>query len=87
MFGSLVSSSVMARPCPGSLYINSQTQIDSFQIIYPNCTEIKGDVWIHGDDITNLSGLNVLTSIGGNIQIFSNNALTSLSGLDNIKTT
>jgi hypothetical protein len=74
-----------SQPCPDSLYITSQAQIDSFQINYPGCTEIEGDVEISGDDIMNLYGLSVLTSIGGYIDIWENHALTSLTGLDNIE--
>ena len=37
-------------------------------------------------DITNLNGLNVLTSIGGDLEISLNNALTSLTGLENLTT-
>jgi len=80
---------VSAQPCPDSLYLTSQAQVDSFQILYPNCTEIEGDVVIIGDDITNLNGLNALTSVGGglligNYQYGGNDSLTSLTGLDNV---
>ena len=42
---------VSAQPCPDSLYLTSQAQVDSFQILYPICTEIDGDVvgFIIGD--------------------------------------
>ena len=81
--------SISAQPCPDSLYLTSQAQVDSFQILYPNCTEIEGDVVIIGDDITNLNGLNELTSVGGglligNYQYGGNDSLTSLTGLDNV---
>ena len=51
---------------PEGISITTQAEIDSFQINYPNCTDIEGDLWIHGNTITNLNGLNALTSIGGN---------------------
>jgi predicted GH43/DUF377 family glycosyl hydrolase len=69
---------------PEGITFNSQAEIDSFQINCPNCNEIKGDVTIIGDDITNLSGLDNITSIGGSLLIHFNNALTSLIGLDNV---
>jgi hypothetical protein len=80
---------VSAQPCPDSLYLTSQAQIDSFQILYPNCTEIEGDVVIVGDDITNLSGLIKLTSIGGDLYIGrygygGNPNLLNLDGLDSL---
>lgn len=60
------------------------------QINYPNCTEIEGTVKIAGNDITNLNGLSVLTTIGGSLSIglewgSGNPSLTSLTGLDNIE--
>ena len=65
--GLLVSGGVMAQPClPEGITFTTQAQIDSFQINYPNCTEIEGDVIISGY-ITNLYGLSVLTSIEGNL--------------------
>ena len=80
------------QPCstclPEGIEFTAQSQIDSFQTNYPGCTEILGDVNIHGVDITNLNGLIVLTSCGGSLVIGTyssgNPALISLSGLDNV---
>ncbi len=106
-------------PClpQGNYYFTSQADVDNFQFHYPGCTELKGSVYISGDDITNLNGLSVitsidadlfigdpygslgltgnplltnltglegLTSIGGYLRISKNNVLTSLTGLDNV---
>ena len=73
-------------PClPEGITFTTQEQIDNFMINYPGCTEIEGNVSIEGNDIENLYGLSVLTSIGGNLRIDDNYyALTSLMGLDNI---
>ena len=54
---------------PDGITFSTQEQIDNFQTNYPNCSEIEGSVAISGDDITNLNGLNVLTSIGGDLMI------------------
>lgn len=43
--------------------------IDSFQIDHPGCTEIEKDLIISGNDIDNLDGLSVLTSILGDLYI------------------
>jgi len=67
----------------GIVFYN-QSQIDNFQTNYPNCTQIEGNVLISGNGITNLNGLNVLTSIGGNLTISSTGNLYSLSGLNNL---
>ncbi len=82
--GLLVSGSVMAQSClPDGITFTTQSQIDSFQIIYPNCTEIEGNVTIR-EDVVSLNGLNVLTSIGGGLSIKYTSDLTNLSGLDNV---
>ncbi len=78
------SDSISCSCLPEGITFSTQAQIDNFQTNYPGCTEIEGDVTINGTDITNLNGLNVLTSIGGYLDIHFNNALTSLSGLDNL---
>lgn len=55
-----------SQPClPEGMTFNTQEQIDDFQINYPGCTEIMGTVLIEGNNITNLDGLNVITSVGG----------------------
>jgi len=49
---------------PEGITFSTQEQIDNFQINHPNCTDIEGGVTIEGNDITNLDGLSVITSIG-----------------------
>jgi len=80
---------INAQPClPEGITFTTQSQIDSFPILYPNCTEIEGDVVILGNDIINLDGLINLTIIGGDFDIGSGNygnpQLTDISGLENI---
>lgn len=79
---------VIPQPClPNGITFSTQSQIDSFQINYPNCNEIQGDVVIEEaivDSINNLNGLNVLVRIWGDLRIKGNAALTGLSGLDNL---
>jgi hypothetical protein len=74
-----------AQSCiPDYIDFYSQSQVDSFQINYPGCTAIEGDVYISGDDISNLNGLSVLTSIGGHLRIESTSSLITLYGLNNL---
>ena len=88
----IIQATAISQSClPEGITFTTQSQIDSFQINYPNCTEIEGDVIItdyNSGDITNLNGLNVLTSIGGNLEIgdyyLSNPSLPNLTGLDNV---
>ena len=42
------------------------------------CMEIEGDVTISGSGITNLFGLNVVTHIGGSLEIYDNDSLINL---------
>jgi hypothetical protein len=70
---------------PEGITFTTQEQIDNFQINYPGCTEIEGDVKIiFGLDITNLSGLSPISSIGDSLCIFLNPFLSSLSGLESL---
>ncbi len=74
-----------AQSClPGYIYWTTQAEIDSFQINNPACTEIEGNLFIKGNDITNLNGLSVLTAIDGYLEIKGNPALTSLTGLESL---
>jgi len=78
-------SIVFSQGClPEGIDFYYQTEIDSFQINYPGCTQIEGNVTIWGSDITNLLGLSVLTSIDLNFGIGQCYSLSSLSGLDNL---
>lgn len=70
----------------GDYYFFTQSEIDNFQTYYPGCTEITGNVEISGDDIVNLEGLNVLTSISWNFLIEDNSLLLDLTGLENLTT-
>lgn len=68
-----------------NLEFTNQSEIDNFQEDYPGCTEIEGDVSIQGDDITNLIGLNAVTSIEGTLLIKENGSLPYLAGLGNLE--
>ena len=82
----LIASSARAQSClPEGFTFTTQDQIDGFQSNYPGCVSIEGDVIIKGgNDITDLTGLNVLTSVGGNLAISFNYLLTSLDGLEGL---
>jgi N-acetylneuraminic acid mutarotase len=66
---------------PEGITFTAQQQIDNFQTNFPGCSEIEGNVSIFMSNITNLNGLSVLNTIGGNLSISSNPSLVSLSGL------
>ena len=73
---------------PKGIRFTTQGQIDSFQVNYPGCNLIEGDLYIGiytgASDITNLNGLMVLDSLGGRLIIEYNDFLTSIEGLSNI---
>ncbi len=76
--------------CPTTdISFTTQAEIDQFTIDYPNCTELVVNIGITGDsstgnDITNLQGLENLTSISGHLNILYNSNLVNLQGLENI---
>jgi hypothetical protein len=83
----LCSTLIAAQGClPEGITFTTQNQIDSFQVNYPGCAEIEGDVNIELKDLTNLIGLQILTSIGGNLNISGDysGGLDILSGLDSL---
>lgn len=81
----LIIKNIFAQSClPNGIVFTSQQQIDNFHTNYPLCTVIEGDVRVQGTDITNLKGLNVLTSIKGGMYIVFNDSLISFSGLENL---
>src|SRR5690606_3391430 len=53
----------------------SQADVNNFANNYPNCTEITGYLYIGGSDITDLSPLSNIQSVGGDLYIQSNSQL------------
>lgn len=84
----IAPSIILSQPCfPEGIQISDQTDVDSFQTNYPNCSQITGDLIIGnwwGSNITNLNGLIVITSVGGDLELRHNNILPNLLGLNNI---
>ena len=80
--GLLLAGYTCAQSClPDGIEFTTQGQVDSFQVNYPGCVRIEGDVLIAGSTITNLNGLSALTSFGGDLHIASQ-GLTGLTGLN-----
>ena len=65
----------------GNLIFNSQADLDSFPSNYINVT---GSVFIQNSDITDLTPLNNIQSIGGDLIISGNSNLISFDGLNNL---
>lgn len=85
MFFICIHCKVSSQSClPDGMVFSSQSQIDSFALNYPDCHIIEGPVEIIGHDITNVDGLNVLTSINGPLKIDDTYISGNLSGLGNL---
>ncbi|MFK5857291.1 MAG: hypothetical protein QM503_14260 [Bacteroidota bacterium] len=88
-FGLIIQNTILSQSCmPDGVTLSTQSEIDNFSVNYPNCTEIEGFLLINGTDITNLLGLEVINSVGGDLFIGDLYEgcpiLTSLKGLNNI---
>lgn len=82
----MMQTTVISQQClPYGIIFTTQMQIDSFQINYPNCSEIEGDVFISGSNISDLQGLNVVTSVRA-LVIEETDSLQNLIGLENLIT-
>ncbi|PSL33667.1 putative secreted protein (Por secretion system target) [Dyadobacter jiangsuensis] len=66
-----------------AIRFNTQAEIAAFKANYPSCTAIPGVLDITGSDITDLSGLSQITSVGRGL-IIRGTSITNLRGLDNI---
>lgn len=83
-------NTISTAQCPTTdILLNSQASIDSFSINYPGCTTIPSWVDMTIDDsisgtITNLDGLNQLTTIGRSLFIEDNSNLKNLYGLNQL---
>ena len=93
-FNSLFATPI-AGDCttPTNVILNSQTQVDQFVFTYLrdcNTADILGDLTIKNtsnvDRIDDLTGLNKVVSVGGNLTIQDNTNLITLDGLQNITT-
>jgi hypothetical protein len=88
----IFSSFMIYGQCPtGDVHLSKQNEVDNFVATYPNCTEINGMFEIGtilvGDfsDITDLSGLDDIATVNGDLSIWGNEQLTSLAGLEGLQ--
>lgn len=73
-----ITVSANAQECV-NITLTSQTDVDAF-----SCNIITGNLEIEGADITDLSSLLTLTSVGGYVFIANNPLLTNLDGLSSL---
>jgi hypothetical protein len=72
------ATNASAQVC-ASLTLTTQAEVDAV-----SCSLVTGDLLIIGPDITDLSPLSSVTSVGGNLFIRNNPMLTNLNGLGGI---
>ena len=64
--------------------LSSQAQVDAFPTTYSGCPVLPFNLTIDGADITNLNGLNGITSVGGDLYISNNPMLNNVDGLSGL---
>ncbi|MDF1695511.1 MAG: hypothetical protein P1U56_06750 [Saprospiraceae bacterium] len=82
-----ISVSLMhSQSCfPSGITFESQSDVDLFPSLHPNCTIIEGDFKVDGFDITNLDSLYAIEVIEGDFEIYAS-SLTNFQGLNNLDT-
>ncbi len=79
-----------AQCAPEDVILLSQEDVNEYTALYPNCTEIYGDLIIGTEgadaptDIIDLSPFNDITNIAGDLVIGKNDASMTLEGLSNL---
>ena len=69
-----------AQNCtPDTILLNSQADVDNFQVNHGPCDHVVGILEVAGPDIVQLSGLSGLTSIGANFSLEGNTSLASVN--------
>lgn len=80
-----IGGAVYSQSCPGgNLVLTTQSQVDSFPILYPNCNRLPGNLDISGS-VLKLDSLAQIDSIFGGIKIVAANRLKNLKGLENVR--
>ena len=80
-----ISISFAQNTHPVGILFTSQEQIDNFHQNLPQFANLNGSIIISGAEITDLSGLEGLVSISGDLEIEFCENLTSLNGLENLE--
>ena len=71
--------------CPaGSVSLSTQAEVNAFPTTYPNCTQINGNFYISGANITDLTPLNQITSVSGEMAVYLCASILNLNGLQNL---
>jgi|FLOH01.1.fsa_nt_gi hypothetical protein len=74
-----VFTAIQAQTYTGNLTLTTQAQVNAFAY-----TSVTGNLILHDGDITNLSPLSSLTTVGGDLQIYNIYGLANLNGLSSL---
>jgi hypothetical protein len=84
LLGFILSSGTSFGQCPPAGYTaNGQAAVDNFAVLYPNCTEISGVLFIFGD-VNNLDAFSNISSVNGNLILGSSADNIDISGFSNL---
>ena len=70
---------------PNGITFLSQSDLDLFPYLYPDCTTIEGDLIINSENITNVDSLYNITKVEGKLEIY-DTQISDLCGLSNLDT-
>lgn len=79
LFVLLLASPLRAQVCSGNVGLYAQAEVDVF-----DCSEVTGDLTIAGADITDLTPLADLATVGGRLAVTETDALATLEGLGGV---
>ncbi len=79
----LTGSVALSAQCPaGNIFLDSQSAINNFGQLYPNCEEPSGDVYISGSDVWSLLPIANITHISGSLELNNMGFINSLNDLN-----
>ena len=61
------TTSGQAQVCTVNITLETQSDVDNFNVDYPSCAELEGNLLITGDDITDISPLAQLDKVIGDL--------------------
>lgn len=77
---------LIAQPClPDGITFSTQEELNQFQVDYPDCTVIEGDVMITSYKVTDLTPFQNIEEFQGNFTVYFNSQIENFIGLENLK--
>ena len=76
------ASNVKAQVCTGNIVLETQSDVDNFNINYPSCTELVGNLFITGDEISDIGPLSQLAKVTGDFEIINCQNLASINDIE-----